>query len=183
MKKTLLENERIRLRALEPEDLERLYRWENDASLWEWGSTLSPFSRYVLKEYIAESHRDLYELRQLRLMIDRTSEAGGTVGMVDLFDFEPHHRRAGIGLLVDPSAQRQGYGMAALRLLEEYAFDFLQLHQLYAHVPQRNTGSLRLFERSGFVHTGTLSEWIATSAGFMDVWVFQRLRKDWDQLR
>ena len=42
-----LENDTIRLRALEPEDLDLLYAWENDTSLWEFGSTLVPYSRYV----------------------------------------------------------------------------------------------------------------------------------------
>ena len=37
----LLENERVCLRALEPEDLELLYRWENDSELWEVGNTLA----------------------------------------------------------------------------------------------------------------------------------------------
>ena len=57
----LLSNDRVRLRALEPEDLELLYRWENDPELWEVGNTLAPYSRYILKEYIAGSDRSIYE--------------------------------------------------------------------------------------------------------------------------
>ena len=91
-----LENETIRLRALEPEDLELLYRWENNPELWSLGNTMSPYSRYILKEYIRESHRDIFDLKQLRLMIELRS-TGAAVGTVDLYDFEPHHRRAGIG--------------------------------------------------------------------------------------
>ena len=66
----LLSNDRVRLRALEPEDLELLYRWENDPELWEVGNTLAPYSRYILKEYIAGSDRSIYESRQLRFMIE-----------------------------------------------------------------------------------------------------------------
>lgn len=173
----LLENERIRLRALEPEDLERLYRWENDPALWQVGATLAPFSRYVLKEYIAASHRDIFELKQLRLVIEIRS-TGVAAGLIDLFDFDPHHRRAGVGILVDASYRRTGLAAEALTLLEGYAFSFLHLHQLYAHVPVSNPASRALFARCGFRVTGTLSDWLAAAGGgYTDVLVMQCVEK------
>lgn len=173
----LLESERIRLRNLEPEDLDVLYRWENDASLWEVGDTVSPFSRYVLKEYIAESHRDIYDLRQLRLVIEfRTT--GRAAGLVDLFDFDPHHRRAGVGIVVDIPYRRNGLATEALDLIIGYAFSFLKLHQLYVHIPVTNKASEALFTRCGFVVAGVLSEWITGSEGYVDVWVMQRMNKE-----
>lgn len=172
----LLENERIRLRNLEPEDLDILYRWENDSSLWGIGNTVSPFSRYVLKEYIAESHRDIYELRQLRLMIEWRA-TGMPAGLADLFEFDPHHRRAGVGILVDALYRQNGVATEALNLIADYAFCFLKLHQLYAHVPVTNEASKTLFSRCGFVVTGMLSEWITGPEGYVDVWVMQRLNK------
>ena len=60
----LLQNNVVRLRAPEPEDLELLYSWENNPEWWELGNTLAPYSRYLLKEYIAESHRDIFDLKQ-----------------------------------------------------------------------------------------------------------------------
>lgn len=101
----LLQNKTVCLRAPEPEDLELLYSWENNPEWWEIGNTLAPYSRYLLKEYIAESHRGIFDLKQLRLMIDLCS-TGATVGMLDLYDFDPHHRRAGVGILVDPLYQK-----------------------------------------------------------------------------
>ena len=82
----LLQNKTVCLRAPEPEDLELLYSWENNPEWWEIGNTLAPYSRYLLKEYIAESHRGIFDLKQLRLMIDLCS-TGATVGMLDLYDF------------------------------------------------------------------------------------------------
>ncbi|MBP8759512.1 MAG: GNAT family N-acetyltransferase [Parabacteroides sp.] len=170
----LLENERIVLRALEPEDLEVLFRWENDASLWELGSTLSPFSRYVLKEYIATSHQDIYTNGQLRLMIV-CKETGEPVGTIDLFDLDPHHRRCGVGILIDPDSRRKGFAGEALLLVLAYAFSFLKLKQVYAHVPVNNHPSVALFTRSGFKITGRLSQWISTPTGYSDVFVMQYL--------
>ena len=146
----LLSNDRVRLRALEPEDLELLYRWENDPELWEVGNTLAPYSRYILKEYIAGSDRSIYESRQLRFMIE-DCDTGTSVGIVDLFDFEPHPNRAACGIMLDRKYQGRGFATEALRLLMEYAYTFLKLHQLYVHIPVANEPSKKLFTRLGFV--------------------------------
>lgn len=172
----LLENEKIRLRALEPEDLEPLYRWENNPELWGVGNTLSPYSRYILREYITESHRDIFEAKQLRLMIELRS-TGAAVGMVDLYDLEVHHRRAGIGILLDPVYQGNGLATEAVNLLVEYAYSLLNFHQLYVHVPVKNEPSKALFTRCGFTITGILSDWIVIEGGYSDVIAMQRINK------
>lgn len=170
----LLADKTICLRALEPEDLELLYRWENDASLWTLGSTVSPYSYYVLREYIAESHRDIYEQKQQRFMISLRA-SGETIGTIDLFDFDPHHSRAGVGILIDSAYQRKGYASLAIRLVIDYAFSFLKLNQLYAHIPQENQPSIRLFTACGFTKSGVLREWNSVPGGFTDVVIMQLL--------
>jgi diamine N-acetyltransferase len=171
---TLLRNDNIHLRLLEPEDLDLLYTWENDSSLWALGSTVSPYSRYTLKEYIVQSHLNIYEARQLRLMTElRASQQG--VGLADLYDFDPHNRKAAVGVLVDSQHQRKGIATQALNLLAEYAFSFLKLHQLYAYIPVKNEASKALFRRCGFVVSGTLSDWISIDKGFSDVLFVQRI--------
>ena len=172
----LLCNETINLRAPEPEDLELLYRWENNPEWWRFGHTLAPYSRYLLKEYITESHRDIFDLKQLRLMIDYRS-TGATVGMLDLYDFDPYHHRAGVGILVDPLYQKNGLATEALGLLIRYAFSFLKLHQLYVHIPLDNEASKVLFTHCGFVVTGILTDWIAAENGYLDVQVMQLVNK------
>lgn len=172
----LLESERIALRALEPEDLELLYKWENNSDWWQVSNTVSPYSRYVLKEYIAESHRPLYETRQLRLMIVR-KESRETIGTIDLFDLDIHHLRAGLGILIDSLFQGKGYGEEALRLMIRYAFSFLKLHSLYAHVPTTNEASRKLFSRCSFSESGLLNDWICSERGFESVAVMQLLNR------
>lgn len=171
----LLEDKRIRLRALEPEDLDVLYRWENDPSLWEVGDTLAPYSRYLLKEYIANSHQGIYESHQLRMMIELINEQR-PVGLIDLFDFEPRHARAACGILIDPACQGEGLATEALRLMMEYAFSHLRLHQLYVHIPVTNEPSKRLFTRCGFKESGILKDWTITSDGYSDVWIMQKVK-------
>lgn len=173
----LLSNDIIRLRALEPEDLGLLYRWENDPELWRFGTTLAPYSRYILKQYIANSDRSIYESRQLRFMIEERA-TGIAVGIVDLFDYEPHPNRAACGILLDRDYQGKGLAFEALRLLMEYAYSFLRMHQLYAYVSVNNEPSKRLFARLGFIETGVLKDWIRTSEGYSDVCVMQSFECD-----
>ena len=173
-----LDGKQVRLRALEPEDLDRLYRWENDATTWEQGCTLSPYSRYSLREYIASaSTSDLYAMRQLRLMIIDKS-ADRAIGTVDLYDFDPHHQRAGLGVLIDASCRGRGFGREAIGLVSAYAFRFLHLHLLYAHVSVRNAPSLKLFSSAGFHSCGMLPGWIRTSRGFDDVVVMTSMNPE-----
>ena len=144
-----LTGKQIELRAVEPEDLDALYRWENDSSLWIYGSTVSPFSRYLLKQYIENYTADITRDKQLRLIIMR-KESRQVIGAIDCFDYDITNRKAAIGLLIDPDHKRQGFGRDALETFIEYAFRFLHLHQLYVHIPVCNTASIALFRTCGF---------------------------------
>ena len=172
---TYLQDGLARLRALEPEDLDFLYRIENDTSLWQSGSTLTPLSRYTLREYISAAvGSTIYEMKEARFVVECRSD-GRPVGLVDLFDFDPYHRRAGVGVVTDRPFQRQGYASAALNLLCEYSFGFLQLHQLYAQVACDNAASLALFRGAGFIPAGQWKDWIRTPDGYADVCLLQRI--------
>jgi len=172
----VLENRKISLRAPEPGDLELLYLWENDTSIWRISGTLAPFSRNVLKMYLDNAGKDIYEMKQLRLII-QAKENHRPVGSIDLFDFDPHHHRAGVGILVaDPSDRRKGYAREALETLMEYGFGVLNLHQLYCHIAAGNEASIALFKKAGFVQTGRKKEWTYTGKGYEDELIFQKLK-------
>lgn len=169
-----LRNDFMTLRALEPEDLEIMYRWENDSSLWMYGSTIEPYSRYAIKQYIANSDKTIYDKKQLRLMIELKDKS--VVGCIDLFDFDAHNSRAGVGVLIDKAFQHRGYATAALELLCRYAFNFLNLHQLYAHIPTINSYSLKLFEKNGFTKCGLMRDWMRNGDRYLDVAIYQKTR-------
>jgi diamine N-acetyltransferase len=166
----LLENELIRLRAPEPEDLADFYRWENDATLWEAGNTLAPYSRYQLKRFIAGSN-DIYENKQLRFTVEEIASRRA-VGTVDIYDFVPHHNRASFGVLIDRDYQRKGYAGMALSMMCDYAFDFLHLHLLYCFASERNIPSIRMLERCGFVNRCVLKDWIRVGDGYENAILF-----------
>lgn len=170
-----LENDILQLRALEPEDLQMLYDWENNSEWWEQGNTLNPYSKYILREYIVGSDKTIYETRQLRLMIT-VKETGETVGMIDLYDYEPHHHRAGVGILIDKQFQQKHYATQAFEILLPYCFKFLGIHSIYAHVMPDNNASQALFEKLGFSKNGELKDWIRRDNEYVDVMVYQKMK-------
>lgn len=144
----------IHLRALEPDDLDMLYRIENNDALWRVGTTNVPYSRYVLHEYIANTRSDIYSDRQLRMMIEDCRHQ--VVGIIDLVNFDPRHLRAEVGIVVEEEKRRQGYATAAVREICRYAEQILHLHQLYVIVDMENTAALELFRKEGFNAVNTL---------------------------
>ena len=167
--------EKINLRALEPEDLELLYNWENNDSYWVVSNTFTPFSKFTLKRYLENSHKNIYETGQLRLMIDIIAEKK-TIGTIDIFDFDPFHKRAGIGILIaDEPQRRKGYASMALKCLIEYCFNTLLLHQLYCNILANNCESIDLFKKLGFIQIGIKKEWVKTGEGYLDEYMFQLL--------
>ena len=169
----------LRLRALEPTDLELLYIWENDPEIWLISGTLVPFSRFVLQQYLSNAHLDIYTSKQLRLMIELTiNNSIISIGCVDLFDFDPKNKRAGIGILIAEQAHRnKGYASQALNLISKYAFDTLDLHQLYCNITVDNKHSLSLFQKHNFQITGLKHHWIFNNGKWIDEYLLQSLKK------
>jgi len=170
----MLHNELIFLRALEADDLDFLYALENETALWTVADAVTPVSRYTLRQYLDNAAADFHEVRQLRLIIC-TVAARQAVGAIDLFDFEPRHQRAGVGIALLPEQQKRGYGQAALACMIDYARQTLHLHQLHCSIEVSNHASQNLFERLGFELVGVRKQWLRTAIGWQDVGEYQLL--------
>jgi len=169
-----LEFGKIRFRALEPEDIDILFEWENDAEIWEISNTFEPYSKYILAKYIKDSQQDIYESKQIRMIIETIE--GKAVGAIDLFDFDPFHFRAGVGILIhDEKDRKLGYATDALKLLCAYATNYLRLHQLYANIGEDNLASIHLFKSNEFELIGTKKDWRRTLDGWKNELMFQKI--------
>jgi len=98
------------------------------------------------------------------------------VGAVDLFDFDPYHMRAGIGILIHKEENRNhGYATDALNAIFNYALEVLGLKQLYANISAKNEVSIHLFEKAGFTQSGIKKNWLKTPAGWEDEIFMQKM--------
>ena len=171
-----LRGEDIYLRALEPLDLDFLYELENDPRIWEISGTITPYSKKVLRDYLENAHRDIYDVKQLRLCI--CTKATKLIGLIDLFDFDPKNKRAGMGIVVlNEDERNQGVGSQAISLLCDYAFETLGLHQVFANVTVDNEVSLHLFKKMGFSRAGVKKDWIFSQGTYKDEVLFQKIHQ------
>ncbi len=172
-----LRGDKIALRALEPQDLDFLYEVENNEALWEVSNTIQPYSKYLLKKYLENAHQDIFEAKQLRLVMCKLP-GDNPIGLIDLYDFDPLHHRAGIGIVIATDADRgHGYAKEAIELLKNYAFKHLDMHQLYAAISEDNKSSIRLFEALGFIKTGVRKQWLKVGEGFIDEYFYQLIHE------
>jgi diamine N-acetyltransferase len=167
----------IYLRALEPEDLEFIYLLENNQALWSVSNTQTPYSRFLIRQYLENAHQDIYEAKQLRLAIC-TIGSFNAVGLIDLFDFDPVNNRAGVGIVIQDEGQRhKGFGKEALQLVINYSFITLQLHQLYANIDLANVASTTLFTNFGFELIGIKKDWNKRENVYTDEALYQSVNK------
>lgn len=162
-----------RLRALEPQDVDLLYVWENDVEVWRVSGTIAPLSYERIARFVEEQSYDLNTTRQMRLIVE---VEGRAVGSVDIFDFEPQHQRFGLGVLIYAQDDRRcGYARAAIGAVVEYARDVLGLRQVWAMIAVDNTPSVALFESLGFVRCAHRRDWLRRGREFVDVYDYQLL--------
>ncbi len=173
-----LQGNTIYLRALEPEDLDFVHEIENDESIWEFSNTQTPYSKFLIRQYLDNAQQDIYEAKQLRLAICKNATSTA-IGLIDLFDFDPKNKRAGVGIILQNASDRnQGFGKEALGLVVNYAFRHLHLHQLYANISTDNIASLALFATFGFERIGVKKDWNCAGSTFHDEAIFQLINNN-----
>lgn len=170
----MLEGKNIKLRALEPQDVDLLYDWENDEVNWHLSNTVAPFSKFVLEQYVFSSEQDIFSSKQLRLIIEKkVDDVNVPIGSIDLFDFDPNHKRAGIGVLILQEYRNKGFASEALEMLVEYCFNTLHLHQLYCNITVDNIASIKLFEKHNFKTIGLKKDWLLIKGKWVDECILQ----------
>jgi diamine N-acetyltransferase len=168
-----LKGQNIYLRALEPEDLDFIYEIENNECIWHVSNTQTPYSKFLIRQYLENAHQDIYESKQLRLAIC-LKNTNVAIGLIGLFEFDPMHQRAGIGIVImDDSNRNAGIGTEALSILIDYAFSQLQLHQLFANIGSKNEISIALFSKFGFEKIGIKKDWNKINGSFEDEILYQ----------
>ena len=172
----MLSNNKISLRTIEPKDIDCLLAWENDTENWKVSNTLVPFSRKLMEEYIY-SAQDIFMTKQLRFIIE-DNNSKKQLGCIDLFDFDPFHLRAGVGILIDKAYRNKGIAKEALELLKKYSFDLLKLNQLHCSITSSNEASIHLFTQSKFIQTGVKKSWLNYGDEWEDELFFQCLVKN-----
>mgnify|MGYP001194220211 FL=1 len=193
-----MERGEVRLRALEPEDVDRLYIWENDRDMWPFGGTRAPLSRHQLWEYATNYDANPFAAGQLRLIIELATAPDNAIpqssqssqssqnsqnsqsspipcGIIDLYDIDPVNSRAMVGIMVAPRWRSRGIATRALELVGEYCRDILGLATIASEVASDNLPSIRLFgEKAAYRQVGERPSWYRRGERFVSALLFQK---------
>ena len=199
-----MERGEVRLRALEPEDVDRLYIWENDRDMWPFGGTRAPLSRHQLWEYATNYDANPFAAGQLRLIIEHATAPDNALpqnsqssqssqsshnsqnsqnshsspipcGVIDLYDIDPVNSRAMVGIMVAPQWRSRGIATRALELVGEYCRDTLGLATIASEVASDNLPSIRLFgEKAAYRQVGERPSWYRRGERFVSALLFQK---------
>ena len=163
----------MKLRALEPEDLELLYTIENSPEMWDVsGFSATPYSRYALRRYIEDCCRDLSQAGEMRFVIEND---GKGVGLIDLVNYSARDSRAEVSVAILREFRGKGLAHEAIKKLEELSRSQYRIRMLYAMVGEEENSPVRkVFEESGFLPTAVLKEWHFRAGKYENVHVFQK---------
>ena len=175
MNMRFLEDDTLRLRAVEPDDADMMWAIETDSRQWVENGMSAPYSHHNLREYAENYDADPIRAGQLRLVIGKKDAAGcKAVGLIDLYEISASNRTAFTGVYVIPEERGKGYAAGALRLLGEYAAGLLNLRMIAAKIAESNTASRRLFENAGYEFSGILPDWILCGKETLSMLIYSR---------
>ncbi len=139
----------VELRVVQSYDLELVMSWENNPEFWPYSATSGPFTHQEVSQFIAEC-QDLDLHKQCRFLI--TDDAyDGPLGALDIFEFDPVQKSAGIGILIaEAKNRRKGIAKSAILGLGQREDIKRKIRLLWCIIHSDNERSLRLFESCDF---------------------------------
>jgi diamine N-acetyltransferase len=162
----------VQIRSLEPNDATTLYLWDNNPDLWHVSESPGPVSLHILQQMCSDGPQALLEHGQQRWMIEAN---GKPIGTVELFDYQPKHLRAGVGILIgSPENRNRGYGLLALEKVLQLGFEVFGITNFWATIGVSNTASSHVFLKSGFQQVGIWKQWYFQKNNWEDAAMFQK---------
>jgi len=176
MHSPFLIGERLYLRPLDEDDLDRCLRWINDPELQARIGRRHPMSRAQEQEWLAGQYKQEDQMNLAIVLVDGDRHIGNCgFNQIDFLN-----RSAEFGILIaERDAWGQGYGPEAARLILKYGFEEFGLHRVELSVFGFNEHAMRAYEKAGFVHEGTKRQAYFRDGTFHDEHVMSVLESEW----
>lgn len=174
----MFQGNRVRLRAIERDDLPRLWAFNNDVEVELAGGGDPPMPQ-SLARLEAEFDQDAAKGGR-----DGTSYAievdSQFIGQCALFNFNGPARTAELGITIgDKAYWGQGYGREAVHLLLKNAFDHHNFRKVWLHVHASNTRAIGAYRACGFIEEGRLRTHVWSNGRYEDLLVMGVFREEW----
>ena len=178
----MLQNDKVRLRAISRDDLPALARFNNDLEIELAGGGDPPWPQ-ALERLTAE-----YESKWSQGGRDGNESSvefaiegnGQFIGICALFNVNQTARTCELGISIgDKTAWGQGYGRSTITLLLEYAFTYHNMHKVWLEVHGSNERAIRAYLACGFVEEGRQREQVWSNGRYDDLVHMGILRREW----
>ena len=149
--------ERVLLGPLSRTLLPLLERWENDLALsLLTGDVAQPLSREAVEQHFERLFKPQDDEVVFAIYERATRRPIGTAGLLHISHV---HRTGEFGIGIgEADFQGKGYGTEATRLVLDYGFTMLGLHNIWLRVFAYNQRAIRAYRRAGFREIGRRRE-------------------------
>lgn len=173
----MIQGRLVRLRAREPEDLERGYQWTNDRDVSRFLLLRYPQSRAQEESWLRNNSSASFHT--LGLAVDTLERVH--IGNIDLRDISPENRTGEIGVMIgDKRYWGLGYGSDAVRTLARFAFQMMNLQRVHLRTFAYNERAQAAFKKAGFQEEGRLRRHLYTEGRYWDVILMGCLREEFE---
>lgn len=175
--------DRIRLVAIEKEDLPLFVKWLNDPEVRDGLSMYLPMSMAQEEKWFEEMLKRDPNTQPLNIEA-RQGDEWIKIGNMGFFNFDHCARSAEVGIVIgNKDFWNQGYGTEAMTLMLKHGFETLNLHRIKLLVYEDNPRAIRCYEKVGYVHEGRLREERYHNGCYFDVLFMGMLKQEWDAKR
>jgi len=176
----MIYGERIRLRAMEKEDIPLYVKWINDPEVRDGVAMYIPFSSYEEEKWFESTMAKPGAEHPLVIEI-KNGDSWIPVGDCGFFALDLRNRRGELGILIGAKEYwNQGYGAEAVQLMLKHGFNTLNLNRVYLQVFDDNKRAIRAYEKCGFVHEGRLRSAEYKNGKYVDILFMSVLRDEWN---
>ncbi len=177
---SMIYGERVRLRAVEREDVKKFYEWVNDPQVTRGLALYLPMSNLDEEKWF--EHSQARDPNEKPLAIElRDGDGWRLIGNCAVFGIEWPNRSTEVGIMIgDKSVWNQGLGAETMRLLVRHCFETLNLNRVFLRVYAGNAGAKRAYEKTGFVEEGRMRQAVYKNGQYDDIFVMSVLRTEWE---
>ena len=178
----MLIGEKIILRPLKIEDLEKTNQWRNNFELIKLTQGIRfPKTMEMDREWFQNTLNDKSN-KNIYFGIDEL-ESGKFVGIIQLNNIDYISGTAIWGFVIgDREMQGKGFGIEFSKLILDYSFNQLNIRKIISYIVKYNITSLNLFNKIGFIKEGTLRKHFFIDGAYEDVIIMALFKEDYLKL-
>ena len=176
----MLKGNKAVLRPIKEDDLDHFLKWFNDQEVTRYLMHYLPMTGAYEKRWIEETCAKREPIFIIGVPDDDNRIC--TIGVCGLHKVNHRNGNAELGITIgEKDYWRRGFGFEALKLLIRYGFESLNLHKIYSGAYKKNTGSVNLHLKLGFIKEGERTEHVFANGEYHDLIEFGLLRKEWEK--